>query len=259
MPDPFLAAILADPADDLPRLAGLNGVAWVRYGRGERTLVTSAPSTQPTLARGQAMSRNGVEVFWNQSIGQRGPVTSEQIETIRADFNVQAEIRPVAVAPGYAVSADGRVFSCVPCSWSKQCPRECSPVTTGTGYKMARLHINKKSTSDGVHRLVASAFLPPPLPEQTQVRHLDGDPANNNVANLKWGTPAENAQDTIRHGRTLRGRRNPNAKLTERTVRAARLLSEDGYSHIAIGHFLGVSSSTIDRAVNAGQWGHVDG
>jgi DNA-binding NarL/FixJ family response regulator len=77
-------------------------------------------------------------------------------------------------------------------------------------------------------------------------------------AEFDWGTPGENAQDTIRHGRTLRGRKNPNAKMTERSVMAARLLSEDGFSHIAIGEFLGVSPGTVDRAVSGEQWGHVD-
>jgi hypothetical protein len=45
------------------------------------------------------------------------------------------------------------------------------------------------------------AFLPAPLPGQVEVRHLDHDPANNNVENLCWGTHSDNMRDMIRDGR----------------------------------------------------------
>lgn len=50
-----------------------------------------------------------------------------------------------------------------------------------------------------VHRLVAFTFLGPPPPNH-EVCHGDGDPANNNVENLRWGTRAENIYDAVRHG-----------------------------------------------------------
>ena len=61
-----------------------------------------------------------------------------------------------------------------------------------------------------VHHLVLEAFVEP-KPQGKMCRHLDGDPQNNSLENLRWGTCAENAQDKIRHGRagtntTLPGR-----------------------------------------------------
>lgn len=50
-----------------------------------------------------------------------------------------------------------------------------------------------------VHRLVLEAFVGP-LPEGMVTRHLDGDHLNNELSNLAYGTYAENAQDTVRHG-----------------------------------------------------------
>ncbi|ADB04150.1 HNH endonuclease [Marseillevirus marseillevirus] len=46
-----------------------------------------------------------------------------------------------------------------------------------------------------IHRIVATAFLPPPLPSQTQVNHIDGQKDHNAASNLEWVTPSRN----IRH------------------------------------------------------------
>lgn len=51
-----------------------------------------------------------------------------------------------------------------------------------------------------VHRLVLLAFQGPAPEGATEVRHVDGDPANNHLANLRWGTSAENKADQVRHG-----------------------------------------------------------
>jgi hypothetical protein len=50
-----------------------------------------------------------------------------------------------------------------------------------------------------VHRLVAAAFLGP-CPEGKEVRHLDGNPANNDLSNLAYGTRSENRLDRVVHG-----------------------------------------------------------
>lgn len=50
-----------------------------------------------------------------------------------------------------------------------------------------------------VHRLVMAAFVGPP-PEGMQVCHNDGDPKNNRLGNLRYGTPSENMYDRGLHG-----------------------------------------------------------
>ncbi len=50
-----------------------------------------------------------------------------------------------------------------------------------------------------VHRIVAIAHTGPP-PIGMECRHLDGDPTNNSVANLAWGTRSQNVLDAVAHG-----------------------------------------------------------
>jgi hypothetical protein len=46
----------------------------------------------------------------------------------------------------------------------------------------------------GIHLLVAKAFLPPPLPGQTDVNHRNRNRSDNSLENLEWATHAENIQ-----------------------------------------------------------------
>lgn len=53
-----------------------------------------------------------------------------------------------------------------------------------------------------IHILVGTAFLGP-RPDGMHTRHLDGDPQNNRIENLRWGTASQNQQDVIAHGRNF--------------------------------------------------------
>lgn len=50
-----------------------------------------------------------------------------------------------------------------------------------------------------VHRLVMAAFAGA-CPEGQEVRHWDGNPANNRLSNLLYGTRQENMRDVLRYG-----------------------------------------------------------
>ena len=66
-----------------------------------------------------------------------------------------------------------------------------------------------------VHRLVMVAFGPPKTFEGAIVLHDDGNPKNNRIDNLKWGTHAENSADRERHGKTAKGERSGVSTLTD--------------------------------------------
>lgn len=69
-----------------------------------------------------------------------------------------------------------------------------------------------------LHCVILAAFCGP-CPNEMQCRHLDGNPANNNLENLCWGTPLENAADRDSHGTTAKGERNASASLTDEQVK----------------------------------------
>ena len=68
------------------------------------------------------------------------------------------------------------------------------------GYVVVILSKKGKKKDKRVHRLVLEAFVGP-LPDGMVTRHLDGDPLNNNISNLQYGSSSENNLDTVRHGR----------------------------------------------------------
>ena len=100
---------------------------------------------------------------------------------------------------GYCVGDDGSVWSC----WTTGANpgprgqwRQLKPYPQSKGHCV--VSIGRKNTRF-VHRLILEAFVGP-CPEGMECRHLDGDPGNNRLENLAWGTPEENHADSVRHG-----------------------------------------------------------
>lgn len=66
------------------------------------------------------------------------------------------------------------------------------------GYRFVILRRNGKSETRFIHRLVAETFIGP-LPEGLCTRHMDGNPGNNAVSNLEYGTNSENQLDLYQY------------------------------------------------------------
>jgi hypothetical protein len=58
-----------------------------------------------------------------------------------------------------------------------------------------------------VHRLVLHAFVGPPPPDKPHGLHKDDNPANNRLANLRWGTRSENGYDSVENGNHVQARK----------------------------------------------------
>ena len=126
------------------------------------------------------------------------------------------------------VTGDGRVFT------------ECPASPDANGYMLVRVH--GKLTRR--HVLVAETFhgVRPP---GNVVRHRNGLAGDDSPNNLVWGTQAENCADTVRHGNSTRGERNPQVKLTLMQVEEIRSRRASGESGKRLAHEFGISQQTV--------------
>ena len=63
------------------------------------------------------------------------------------------------------------------------------------GYYRVNLYKKKKVKTHLVHRLVGLAFIPNPNNRET-IDHIDKNPSNNHIDNLRWATSVQQGQNT---------------------------------------------------------------
>lgn len=68
-----------------------------------------------------------------------------------------------------------------------------------SGHLIVKLWMANLETPRYVHQLVLESFVGP-CPPNMEGRHIDDDPANNNISNLCWGSRRENMLDRQRNG-----------------------------------------------------------
>jgi len=173
--------------------------------------------------------------------------------------------------PGYRVGDDGSVWT----AWKKGPGGKGSGRGTGKPYisdewKRIRVKLRPgdypmvglkrvgcKAVVWPLHRVVMLAFVGP-RPKGNVCRHLDGNPHNNSLSNLCYGTPQENVEDSVRHGTFVRGEKSPSAKLTNDSVRSIRIESAAGATLDALAAKYKVDRNAIWLAVKRKTWKHVE-
>ena len=134
----------------------------------------------------------------------------------------------------YQVSNLGRVKSL---RFGKEKILAPSP-TDKTGHLMVVLHKNGKRKCAKVHQLVMFAFTGE-RPEGKVVMHLDSNPQNNELSNLRWGTNVENSIEAARQGKIGR------QKLKAKDVEEIRALLEQGASTKDIAEKYGITDRNV--------------
>lgn len=172
----------------------------------------------------------------------------------------EEEWRVVASFPAYSISSRGRIRRDWPVRGGGGSVRIPQGYLTARplprGHLQVTLSMGNRPTTVLVHRLVAEAFLPPPMAGQDCVCHRDDDPSNNRPDNLFWGTRQDNTADMVRKGRQRRGERVANAKLTSELVAQIRRRVAEGESQYTVAAQFGVAQSNVSLIVSRRTWRH---
>lgn len=122
------------------------------------------------------------------------------------------------------------------------------------GYSFVILSMEGIKTQMYIHKLVMQAFVGD-CPDGYEVRHMDGNPSNNNLNNLRYGTHSQNMLDKNKHSTGNRGEKHGNAKLTDNDVRNIKLLVAEGNTQRKIAELFSIHPSTVSRIINRRRWG----
>jgi len=97
----------------------------------------------------------------------------------------------------YAVSTKGRVKSFYDKNQYGVQKRKVPLVMKGRDNSTGRLLVQlQEGKQFRIHRLVAEAFIPNPE-NKREVDHIDGNPKNNCVENLRWATSSEQGRNRV--------------------------------------------------------------
>jgi len=174
-------------------------------------------------------------------------------ETVKCPYGQPGDVLiPAEKLSGYDVEYAVDVFGNV---WSKSTGdwKELKTQVT-SGYERLTLRKDDKDVNRTVHRLAAAAFYDGPTDELDVVRHLDGDPLNNAVENLDWGTYKQNWKDRKYHGNGIHSEHH-NAKLT---MEKAGQIRESDKTVTQIADEFGLDRKTVRRVLNEETWVEVD-
>jgi hypothetical protein len=150
------------------------------------------------------------------------------------------------VLPGYCVGDDGSVWSQKTFGSSNLTDRwsQLQSEVLRNGYRRVTFSYTGRTRRFLVHSLILEVFVGP-RPPGMEVRHLDGNRANNHLGNLVWGTHQQNCDDQYVHGTKLQGDAHGQVKLPDEGVREILRLLKAGVKQHKIAVQFGVSDTLI--------------
>jgi len=199
-------------------------------------------------------------------------ITPEQARDARIDKDGETW-RAVAGFEGrYEVSDQGRVRSLRFRNRATDRART-TPLVLGLSLnRKGYAYVSLGGRQAMVHHLVLEAFVGP-RSVGLEAGHLNGHPADNRPANLRWVTSSENGLHKVLHGtaargagtgaythpeRLPRGESHGMSKVTAQQVLEIRAASAGGESRPSLRARFGVGESTIRDILSRRTWAHVD-
>lgn len=161
--------------------------------------------------------------------------------------------KPIPLADGYSVSNMGRFRADVRTSQNWLAGVRKATLDKN-GYSYIRFLSGGKKRKEWLQRAVLLAFVGPPPSPKHQAAHVDGNPRNNRLDNLRWVTAKENNAHKRLHGTYVLGTETKTAKLDDEKVSFIR---QSDLSGPELAKMFGVTRRTIDRARNGTGWPHV--
>lgn len=158
----------------------------------------------------------------------------------------------------YQISNWGRVVSLPKYLWNgkvhyKSKMKLMIPIKSKNGYQSVVLHKGTIKKSAYIHRLVLETFIGP-CPEGQECRHLDGNPSNNIIENLCWGTPTQNQNDRRKHGTDNGGFRHPMHKLKPEEIELLKYLSQHKIKKLILSKMFKINRSQEYRIRRGLSW-----
>jgi HNH endonuclease/NUMOD4 motif len=132
------------------------------------------------------------------------------------------------------------------------------------GHLQIAIRVRGRVKGFWLHRLILEAFKGP-CPEGMECRHKDGNPINNKISNLRWGTHKRNVRDQIKHG-TLRpppsriGEANNKTKISKKdALRIKRIFSvpQPRGTIAKVAREFGVSRDIVSSIAKGKYWKHL--
>ena len=168
---------------------------------------------------------------------------------------------------GYSITEDGRLFTHRQrfglgkgkgggVKINLEHKKELNSFEGHGGYLYYSVSTVKGQRTIPTHTLLLDAFVGP-RPKNMETRHLDGNPKNNDLTNLVYGTAQENADDRKGHGMNRKGSNHPRSKLSENIVGRVRKQYKDGWAIAALARLHKVSESTMRNAIIGKTWSHI--
>ena len=113
---------------------------------------------------------------------------------LSATYNERPEnLRPIPEYPGYAITKDGKVYSCK----QRKEGRFIKGWMHYHGYHHVMLmNVDNKRVDNAVHRLVALTYIPNPE-NKPCVDHINRKRFDNRVENLRWVSVQENCNNMV--------------------------------------------------------------